>query len=144
MGYYTDIISVNSNHKKYMKFTIEESILLFGFLPTVGDYETLKETMGVRDEQMIFNERETREYDIEKRVSDDGRVQVTFNKEASEGYFKEIKFPPRLKAHITSELERLNDEKKLNEQILTLYEKFVLGIEEDAKTNNKSKANNTK
>lgn len=106
--------------------TIEERILLFGFLPQVGDFETLKEMIEVRDLQMIFDEKETREYDISRITTDDGRMQVTFNKESSEGHEKEIDFPPRIASHITAELERLDDEKKLNEQIMSLYEIFVL------------------
>jgi len=127
-----------------VSLTVEERILLFGFLPQAGDYETIKEMLDVRDRQMIFDERETREYDISKVQTDDGRFQVSFNKESSEGYEKEIELSPRIAAHITGELERYNNEKKLSEQILTLYEKFVLGKKEkqDSKPNIKSKKHN--
>lgn len=116
-----------------VRLTVEESILLFGFLPQVGDFETLKEMMELRDLQMIFDERETREFDITRITTEDGRFQVTFNKEASEGYERELEIGPRMAAHITEELERLNDEKKLNEQILSLYEIFVLGVRDRKK-----------
>jgi Zn finger protein HypA/HybF involved in hydrogenase expression len=46
-----------------IKLDIEERILLFGILPRMHDYETMKETIKARD-AITFTEEETRKYDI--------------------------------------------------------------------------------
>lgn len=55
-----------------------------------------------------------------------GQMQITFNREVSEGYTKEIKFGIYSLNAIVAKLASLNDTGTLTEQILPLYEKFVI------------------
>jgi len=56
---------------------------------------------------------------------DRSRSQITYNKEVSTGYEKEIKPKVYAKAAITEILDNMSKQKNLTEQYLSLYEKFV-------------------
>ncbi len=127
-------------------FSIEERILIYSLLPQQGDYLLLKECLAYQD-TIRFTEEEVRNYDISHLMTEDGRMQVTFNKEVAEGdpeSIRSFKTPALLASHIAEQLGDLDRKKALTIQLLSLYEKFVLGDvevkeEESAKPSKSSK-----
>jgi hypothetical protein len=107
-----------------MKLTILESITVSRLFPNKGSYELIKATQLFKP-IIAFNEDESRKYDIYAKSSDDGRQMVSFNKDASDGYLRELNFPPILAAHISKTLKEMSDKNELEEVFLSLYEKFV-------------------
>lgn len=108
-----------------MELTVLERILVSRFIPLKGNYELLKVAQEFKP-KLNFTEEESRKYDIEGKVVEGGRQMVTFNKDASDGYLVDIKFPPLIASHIARELKKLNDENELDESLIGIYEKFVL------------------
>jgi hypothetical protein len=73
-----------------------------------------------------FTEEETRKFDIEQKVLNPQQVQVQYNKEVGEEYYVDIKIPSNLMGYIVGRLKKMSEEKKITENFLTLYEKFVV------------------
>ena len=108
-----------------MKLTILESITVSRLFPQKGSYELMKATQLFKP-IMAFNEDESRKYDIYAKQNEQGQQMVSFNKDASEGYLREVNFPPVLSAHISKVLKELSEKNELEELFISLYEKFVL------------------
>jgi hypothetical protein len=107
-----------------MKLTILESITVSRLFPQKGSYELMKATQLFKP-VMAFNEEESRKFDIHGKQNEQGQQMVSFNKDASEGYLREVTFPPILAAYISKVLKELSDKNELEELFLSLYEKFV-------------------
>lgn len=56
---------------------------------------------------------------------DRGRSQITYNKEVAVDYVKDIKPKVHVKAAIVEIFEEMSKSRKMTEQYITLYEKFV-------------------
>lgn len=106
-----------------MKLAIFERILIHGLIPTEHDYETLK-AIEIFKKDLSFNKDEVAKFDIETLELANGSHQVKFNLEAAHEYEVDIKMPARVKSVLTEKLVKLNKDKKLTEQLLSLYEKF--------------------
>ena len=114
-----------------MKLSIKERIFLYRFVQNQrANYLTLKELAAVK-EKVTFTEKENREYDI-KTENVAGNMQITFNLEAADAGIKDIDFPPLARAHIVGQLKGLDKVGELEEALISLYEKFVLGKKDDA------------
>ena len=108
-----------------LKLTVEESIIILGLLPQETNYRLWKDIFKF-EKDIKFTEDETRQFDIDaKQVGE--QMNVTFNKEVTEGYFREVKIPMLVRAAITAELDKRSQENKLTRQYVTLYEKFCVG-----------------
>lgn len=57
---------------------------------------------------------------------DKGRSQVIYNKQVAEGYTKDVRIKPHAKSYLAQFLSDKSKDKKLTEQFLPLYEKFVV------------------
>ena len=121
-----------------MRLSIKERIFLYRFIQSQrANYLTLKELEAVRKD-VTFSEKENREYDIKTNYVN-GQMEIAFNLEAAEAGHKEIKFPPMARAHIVGQLKELDKTCQLEDALMSLYEKFVLGKKDDA--NKQSKGN---
>lgn len=101
-----------------MKLTVLERIVLPLILPKEGDYLTLK-TAAEAQKEIALTDDEMDE--VELKVGDKG--QLNWNpKKAKE---KEVKITARATVMIEEALKKLNDEKKLTPDHMTLFEKFV-------------------
>lgn len=107
-----------------MKLNATERIFLMGLLPDKESYKLMKLMGKVRDE-LRFSEEETRKFDVDQKRMPDGQLQVMYNKEVGDAYYKEIEFIPEVLAHFAGKLKDLDNKKALSEELLTLYEKFV-------------------
>ena len=109
----------------FLKLTILERIVVSRFLPTKADYELLKTSEDFKP-SIVFDEEESRKYDISGKTDENGRQMVTFNKDSAEGYVKDIKFPPTISAYISKTLKELSEKGEITAELIPIYEKFVL------------------
>lgn len=72
-----------------------------------------------------FNEEEGRKYGIESKALEDGRQQIFYNREAADGYVVDIDIPPVIRRTIKEILARMNSQKQIRDNLVTLYEKFM-------------------
>jgi len=103
-----------------MEFTILERIILQGLLPHEGDYITFGIIKGLRTE-FSFSEKEIKDFEIKQ---DGVNIIWNSNKERT----KKVDVGEKAQSIIAEALKKLNDEKKINDQNVSLYEKFVLTI----------------
>ena len=103
-----------------------ESIIVSRLLPDKGDYELVKTTKDFKP-TLNFTEEEMRKFDIEsKKHEETGRQMISFSHEATEGYLRDIKFPPLISSHVSKTLKEMSDKGELTEDFVPVYEKFVL------------------
>jgi hypothetical protein len=98
-----------------MEFTVLERLLLFPILPKEGNVFTIKSLRKLR-EDLSFTEQETKDYNI--RQVDEAIVWDNDN------VTKEIEISDKLKEVISDVLKTLNEQNKVTEQHLSLFEKF--------------------
>jgi len=113
-----------------MKLSVLERIQLLGLLPKEGDHFTLKILRQLK-ESLSFSEAEHKVLQFknggEKYKDDKGREQIVpegqirWIKEAD----KDVQIGERATDIITEIFKKLNDQKKLPEQMFDLYEKFI-------------------
>jgi hypothetical protein len=99
-----------------MRLSVLERVLILTLLPAEGDITTLR-TLRETREAVAFD-KDAEECGV---VQDEEGVRCT----KDWGAEKEIEIPPRVAALISSSLVKLNSEKKLQERLFSLYEKFV-------------------
>ena len=102
-----------------MELNILERITALSILPKEGSYATLK---VLRDLQMALSlkEEEYKEFGVKE---DKETGQVTWNVKGQEQ--REIEIGEKASDLIKDALKKLNDEKKLTAQHMSLYEKFI-------------------
>ena len=100
-----------------MELTVVERLLLQGLLPQEANFTNLK-LIRIAREDLSFNEEENRQLNFKQ----DGE-QVQWNPDVN--ILKEVNIGEVATGMIVEALKKLNDEGKLQEQHLTLYEKFV-------------------
>ena len=101
-----------------MKLTVLERIVLPMILPKEGDYLTLK-TAAEAQKEIALTDDEMDE--VELKVGEKGQLQ--WNPEKAKE--KEVKITARATVMIEEALKKLDDEKKLTPDHMTLFEKFV-------------------
>lgn len=114
--------------EKKLKLTVFERINLLSILPREGDFTTLKILRELK-ENLSFDEEENEKLDFEY-LSDN---RVSWNNEVSRNLIKDVKIGRKAESIIREELEKLNSQKRLKEEHLGLYEKFVEGETDEAK-----------
>lgn len=135
-----------------MKLTVFERLVLQSILPQEGDFITLKLVRKLR-ETLAFDEREIKEIDFKtnwrcpkcQKVELSAEVikcqdcgiymqsagAVTWDEEKAITVVKDVHMGDKMLALCSSTLRKLSDEKKLTEQNMSLYEKFVTAEMED-------------
>jgi hypothetical protein len=98
-----------------MKLNFLERFTLLGLLPTEGNYITFKLLIDLKG-ALAPNEKEIKECDIKEN---NGRV--TWKKSID----KEIEIGDKTKEIIVGVLKKLDEQGKINDQNLSLFEKFI-------------------
>lgn len=102
---------------KVMKLTVLERILLSQILPQEGSFTNLKLLRVIREE-ISFSEKENKALNFKQTEN-----QTTWNPEYKDE--KEIKTGEVVNALVKKALLRLDEEEKLTESHVSLYEKFM-------------------
>ena len=102
-----------------MKLTVVERIALLGILSAEGNFATLRIVRELR-ESLSFTEDEAKRLDVKV---DGTRIQWDTAKETPGG--EEVKIGERATDIIVAALKDLDGKKKLTQQHMSLYEKFV-------------------
>jgi len=101
-----------------MKLSILERITLQGLVPAEGNYITYGLIKQVRTE-LSFTEKEIKDckiIQIGERITWDEKKDTP----------KEIKIPETIETMIVLALEKIEKEEKLNDNNISLYEKFIV------------------
>jgi len=100
-----------------MLLKVLDRITLLGLLPEKGDFTTLKIVRQLR-EDLSFSEIE---HELLSLQQTDGRL--TWNPQADEG--KEVEIGAKASVLIEDQLKKLDKEKQLTSQHMSVYEMFV-------------------
>jgi len=103
-----------------IELTIMERIVLLSILPKEGDFTTLKLVRKLR-EDLSFDEREHKALSFEQ-VGD----QVRWDADKAVQFVKRFTFGDKQLQIISNALKKLDEQKKLQNEHFTLYEKFVV------------------
>ncbi len=105
-----------------MKLGVKDRILLGSLLPSEADFVTLKVVRQLR-EALSFSDEELQTLDI---VQSDGMVKWSSDGESKIGE-KDFLISGKVFEMISDSLKKLDQQKKLTEDYISLYEKFVVG-----------------
>lgn len=100
-----------------MELGVFDRLILLNILPKEGDFTSIKIVRQLR-EDLSFNEEEHKALDFQQE-----ELNIKWNQAAD--IPKEIEIGERATDLITETLKKLSSDKKLTEQHLSLYEKFV-------------------
>jgi len=100
-----------------MELSIKERLMALGALPAEGDYSTLKILNQLRL-SLSFSEKEVADWGIESDLEDNRTTWTTDE-------VVEIPIGEKATDILVASLKKLNREKKLNTDMMTLYEKFI-------------------
>jgi len=100
-----------------MKLNVLERITLLQVLPTEGSYITFKLLMDLKS-ALAFNEKEIKDFSISEK---EGRI--TWKKSEE----KDVEIGEKTREIIEVALKKLDESGKVNEQNITLFEKFIYG-----------------
>ena len=100
-----------------LKLNVLERVILLGLLPKDENYLTYKLITKLKSD-LSFSDEEIKKYEI--KILEDGRVSWmrTGN--------KEIEIGETIEAMIVEKLKAVEKEKKINDENVSLYEKFVI------------------
>ena len=99
----------------FMELSVLERIMLLDILPQQGDFSTLKIVRKLR-ESLSFSEEEYKKFGF---TQEEGTLHWQ-NNEA-----KDIKIGEKANDIIVESLKKLSNDKKLKQDQITLYERFV-------------------
>ena len=102
-----------------MELNVLERITVLGILPAEGSFATLKIVRDLKG-ALSFSEDELKDLEL-KEITETG--QITWKQEVDKP--KEVEIGEKATDIIVEALEKLDKEKKLTEQYMTVYEKFV-------------------
>ena len=106
-----------------MKLSVKDRLVLLGVLPEKGDFVTLKVVMELRMELGLSAE----EIETIELKQDGALTRWNIEKDPN----KEFKLSKTAVGIIEMTLKQLDAEKKLTSDHLSLYERFVVGEEEE-------------
>jgi len=106
-----------------MKFTILERVTLIKILPLNESYLVHKIVADFKN-NLYLSEEEIKDYEYKEVDDGEGRIKITWNLEKAKE--KDIDVGDGLKIIISSVLKKFDEEKKINEENASLYEKFIL------------------
>ena len=108
-----------------MKLEVHEPITLLGLLPKEGDYSALKTIRRAR-EMIAFTPEEQEFYKLKNKIGADGKPTAEWSTERASQQIKDVPIDEFTTNIIRDKLAELNKKKKLTEQYISLYEKFVI------------------
>ncbi len=108
-----------------MKLEVHERIALLQLLPTSGSYAALKTIRRAR-EMITFTPKELAFYEIVAGAGPDGKPVTNWNPLKAKEKIKDIPVDEYTTNLIQKELADLEMNKKLTEQTISLYQKFVV------------------
>jgi len=101
-----------------MKLSVHERLLLLNLLPATGDITSIK-LLRKAKEDLSFNEKENKDLGFVQ----DGEI-LRWNSEKG-NVEKDVTIGEIITELIKTELKKMNEEKKLTEQHISIYEKFI-------------------
>ncbi len=101
-----------------MKLSVPERLVLMNLLPKEGDFATLK-SVRVAKEMLAFDD-DAEEFGVRVVRAENGD-RITWDKDEE----REIDLPARVLPVVVEVLTTLEKQKKLTEDHLSLYEKFI-------------------
>jgi len=101
-----------------MKLLVHERLLLLNLLPATGDITSIKLLRKVK-EDLSFNEKENKDLGFVQ----DGEM-LRWNSEKG-NVEKDVTIGEIITELIKTELKKMNEEKKLTDQHISIYEKFI-------------------
>jgi len=109
--------------RRNMKLNIQERIVLLQVLPAEGDFVTLKVLRDLRA-VLGFSEEDHKKFKIETITDDEGKASITwdFKVGAKE---TEVEMGDKAVEIVKESLKKLDEEKKLQPQHFSVYEKFI-------------------
>ena len=102
-----------------MKLNLMERLMALQLLPAEGNFATLK-SLRVARETLGLTEEEVKEFEFVQEES-----QAKWNKKGAE--YRELELGDFAVEAVKSKLKKLDEENKLEERQLSIYEKFVEG-----------------
>jgi len=109
-----------------MKFSVKDRLVLLGALPEAGDFVTLKVVQELRMDLGLSAE----EIELIELKQDGTLTRWNIEKDPN----KEFKLSKVARGIIETSLKKLDAEKKLTPDHLSLYERFVVGEDEEEKS----------
>jgi len=106
-----------------MKLSILERIVLQGLLPQQGDYVTYGLIKQIRTE-LSFTEKEIKDFKINEVINTKGESRVTWDDKTEK--LKEFTFGEKVTSIIVKALEKVDKEGKIDNNNVSLYEKFMV------------------
>lgn len=103
-----------------MEFNILERLILQGLLPQESSYVTFRIIKELRTE-LSFSEKELKDFEIKQEGE-----RVTWNEAKQKP--KVIQIGDKAQSIIIDALKKLNEEGKINDNNISLYERFVLTV----------------
>jgi len=100
-----------------MKLNVLERLMLLQILPKEGNFSTLKIIRGLVS-SLGLSEADYKEFDVKQQ-----ETQIVWNEKGNED--REIEIGEKATDIIIEALKKLDEEKKLNEQLFSVHEKFV-------------------
>lgn len=102
-----------------MKLTVLERITVLGVLPQEANFVTLQVVNKLK-EALSFSEGEIKDLELTENPETNG---ITWKQEADKS--KDVEIGEKATDIIVEALEKLDKDKKLTAQFMTVYEKFV-------------------
>ena len=102
-----------------MKLNVSERLLLLNLLPATGNITSIK-LLRKAKEELSFTEKENKDFGF---VQDGEMLQWN---PGMGGVEKDITIGEIISEVIRAELKKLDEEKKLTDQHISLYEKFIM------------------
>ena len=106
-----------------MKLSIVERIVLQGLLPESGDYITYGLIKQVRTE-LSFTEKEIKDFKIQEVKGANNSTQIIWDDKAAK--LKEFTFGDKVTSIIVKALEKCDKDGKIDNNNVSLYEKFMI------------------
>jgi len=108
-----------------MKLEVHERISLVGLLPKEENYEGLKE-LRIARESFSFTPDEMESFEMVTNKNDQGVPVTQWNSAKASEQIKDIPVSEYITNKIRKKLAELERKGQLNEQLLSIYEKFVV------------------
>ena len=108
-----------------MKLEVHERIALVGLLPSEENYEGLKE-LRIARESFSFSPDEMTAYEMKTVKNDQGQPVTQWNSAKAAEQIKDIPVSEYITNKIRKALADIEKKGKLNENLLSVYEKFVV------------------
>ena len=102
-----------------MELTVTERLVLANILPAEGNFTTLRLVRKLR-EDLSFDDKEHKELKFIQKGD-----QIQWNPEKAQTLLKDVEVGEIMTETIKEALKKMNDEKKLKDEHISLYEKFI-------------------